>query len=331
MSGSDIADSLQHPRRSLGDRHRSQSQKYVNLALDEQGHVIQERLVNLEWGEQSARQAVLHDFTNAENWKVLVRVKSLLGDSEGIRSALEDLFSVLGRKPEHLMQLEDIDFLTSGYGLLLASLKADPLDPDIWWKMACESQDLLTEFLDRTSKLDLRDRRANLLFSRRIERIRDSGDEDQFIRLSKIVLAQRPTNHEAWASLGRMHERRKEYSDAWLCYDQAQICFPTKPVRDEFKSRMEAELDGKGKRKWKSPGIDQRVDFLRKMEDMATPDSVVVNVENGVEDDPIGEVEELISEGKLSEAFFMTRRMAAQGIEGAIEINQELRKKMEGV
>ena len=331
MSGSDIADSLQHPRRSLGDRHRSQSQKYVNLALDEQGHVIRERLVNLEWGEQSARQAVLHDFTNAENWKVLVRVKSLLGDSEGIRSVLEDLFSVLGRKPEHLMQLENIDFVTSGYGLLLASIEADPLDPDVWWNMACESQDILTEFLDRTSKLDLRDRRANLLFSRRIERIRDSGDEDQFIRLSKIILAQRPTNHEAWASLGRMHERRKEYSDAWLCYDQAQICFPVNRVRDEFRSRMEAELDGKGKKKWKSPGIDQRVDFLRKMEDMATPESVYVNLEDDVNEDPIRKVEELVSEGKLSEAFFMTRRMAAKGVEGALEINQELRKKMEGV
>ncbi len=331
MSGSDIADSLQHPRRSLGDRHRSQSQKYVNLALDEQGHVIRERLVNLEWGEQSARQAVLHDFTNAENWKVLVRVKSLLGDSEGIRSVLEDLFSVLGRKPEHLMQLENIDFVTSGYGLLLASIEADPLDPDVWWNMACESQDILTEFLDRTSKLDLRDRRANLLFSRRIERIRDSGDEDQFIRLSKIILAQRPTNHEAWASLGRMHERRKEYSDAWLCYDQAQICFPVNRVRDEFRSRMEAELDGKGKKKWKSPGIDQRVDFLRKMEDMATPESVYVNLEDDVDEDPIRKVEELVSEGKLSEAFFMTRRMAAKGVEGALEINQELRKKMEGV
>ena len=287
--------------------------------------------MNLKWGEQSARQAVLHDFTNAENWKVLVRVKSLLGDSEGIRSALEDLFSVLGRKPEHLKQLEHIDFLTSGYGLLLASLEADPLDPDVWWKMACDSQDVLTEFLDRTSKLDLRDRRANLLFSRRIERIRDSGDEDQFIRLSKIILAQRPTNHEAWASLGRMHERRKEYSDAWLCYDQAQICFPSTTVRDEFKSRMEAELDGKGKRKWKSPGIGQRVDFLRKMEDMATPDSAYVDLGEDVVEDPIREVEELVNEGRLSEAFFMTRRMAAQGIEGALEINQELRKKMEGV
>ena len=330
MSDSDIADSLQHPRRSLGDRHRSQSEKYVNLALDEHGHVIKERSVNLEWGEQSARQAVLHDFTNPENWKVLVRVKSLLGDAEGIRSVLEDLFSVLGRKPEQLIQLEHIDFLSSGYSLLLASLEADPLDPDVWWKITCESQDLLTEFLDRTSNLDLRDRRANLLFSRRIERIRDSGDEDQFIRLSKIILAQRPTNHEAWASLGRMHERRKEYSDAWLCYDQAQICFPGNTVRDDFKSRMEAELDGKKKVRWKSPGIEQRVDFLRKMEDMATPDSGYVNADEDLDEDPTVEVEELVSEGKFSEAFFKTRRMAAQGVEGAFEINQELRKKMEG-
>ena len=329
MSDPDIADSLQHPRRSLGDRHRSQAEKYLNLAIDEEGRLIQDRLVNLEWGEQSARQAVLYDFTNPENWKALVRVKTLLGDSEGIRSVLEDLFSVLGRKPEQLTQLEGVDFLTSGYRLLLASLEADPLDTNQWWKMVSNSQDVLTDFLDRTSKLDLRDRRANTLFSRRIERIRDSGDEDQFMRLSKIILAQRPTNHEAWASLGRMHERRGEYSDAWLCYDQAQLCFPGNPVRDEFKSRMEDELDGNQRKKWKSPGIEQRVDFLSKMEDMAAPDNEIEVKEDHIAENPMGEVEEMINEGRLSEAFFMTRRMAAQGIEGALEINEELRKKME--
>ena len=329
MSDPDIADSLQHPRRSLGDRHRSQAEKYLNLAIDEDGRLIQDRLVNLEWGEQSARQAVLYDFTNPENWKALVRVKTLLGDSEGIRSVLEDLFSVLGRKPEQLTQLEGVDFLTSGYRLLLASLEADPLDTNQWWKMVSNSQDVLTDFLDRTSKLDLRDRRANTLFSRRIERIRDSGDEDQFMRLSKIILAQRPTNHEAWASLGRMHERRGEYSDAWLCYDQAQLCFPGNPVRDEFKSRMEDELDGNQRKKWKSPGIEQRVDFLSKMEDMAAPDNEIEVKEDHIAENPMGEVEEMINEGRLSEAFFMTRRMAAQGIEGALEINEELRKKME--
>ena len=61
MSKQDISEALQHPRRSLGDRHRSQSEKYVSLALDGNGELIPERAVNLEWGEQSARQAVLYD------------------------------------------------------------------------------------------------------------------------------------------------------------------------------------------------------------------------------------------------------------------------------
>ena len=41
--------------------------------------------------------------------------------------------------------------------------------------------------------------------------------------------------------------------------------------------------------------------------------SLYENVEEDIAEDPIREVEELVSEGKLSEAFFMTRRMAAQG------------------
>ena len=79
----------------------------------------------------------------------------------------------------------------------------------------------------------------------------------------------------------------------------------------------------------KSPGIEQRVDFLSKMEDMATPDSEIESKVGEIAENPMGEVEEMVIEGRISEAFFMTRRMAAQGIEGAIEINEELRKKME--
>mgnify|MGYP001164859842 CR=1 FL=1 len=331
MSRTDIAEALQHPRRSLGDRHRSQSEKYVSLALDDRGSVVAERAVNLEWGEQSARQAVLYDFTNPKNWLALVRVKVLLGDSDGISSVIEDLFTVLGRKPEHLSQLEGVDFLANGPMLLKASLEADPLDPDKWWGMVSESNDLLDEFSERMGTLDLRDRRANVLFSRRIERIRDSGDEEQFMDLSRLVLAQRPSNHEAWTSLGRMHERRGEYSDAWLCYDQAQSFFPGKPVRDDFRSRMEGDMDGLGKTTWNPPGISQRVDFLRKMEDMAS-----MEIEEGDEDtgvieieDPLSFIEQLIVEERFSEAFFKSRRLAAEGNDGALEIYEKLRKRME--
>ena len=65
-----------------------------------------------------------------------------------------------------------------------------------------------------------------------------------------------------------------EYSDAWLCYDQAQSFFPGKPVRDEFRTRMEKEIDGSERRPGSPPGISQRMDF-RKMEDMASLESDV--------------------------------------------------------
>ena len=63
---------------------------------------------------------------------------------------------------------------------------------------------------------------------------------------------------------------------------------------------------------------------------MAAPDNEIEVKEDQIAENPMGEVEEMINEGRLSEAFFMTRRMAARGIEGALEINEELRKKMEG-
>tara|TARA_B100000575_G_scaffold52283_2_gene39050 strand:+ start:28764 stop:29765 length:1002 start_codon:yes stop_codon:yes gene_type:complete len=333
MSKQDISEALQHPRRSLGDRHRSQSEKYVSLALDENGELIPERAVNLEWGEQSARQAVLYDFTNSENWSTLVRVKTILGDSEGIRAVIEDLFTVLGRKPEQLVQLEDVDFLSNGLVLLEGSLEADPLDPDKWWDMVSQSSDMLSEFSHRMGSLDLRDRRANVLFSRRIERIRDSGDEEQFMLLSRLVLAQRPSNHEAWTSLGRMHERRGEYSDAWLCYDQAQSFFPGKTVRDDFKSRMEGMLEGSEKTPWSPPGISQRVDFLKKMEDMASLDSEEYTFEEiSIEkDDPLRAIDEMVEDGRISEAFFKSRRLASEGVEGAMQMYEKLKKTMEEV
>ena len=330
MTRTNIAEALQHPRRSLGDRHRSQSEKYVSLALDQRGEVIADRAVNLEWGEQSARQAVLYDFTNPDNWFALVRVKILLGDSAGIRAVLEDLFTVLGRKPEHIAQLENVDFLSNGTILLGASLEADPLDADKWWKMISQSDGMLEDFADRMGSLDLSDGRANVLFSRRIERIRDSGHEEEFLTLSRLILAQRPSNHEAWTSLGKMHERRREYSDAWLCYDQAQSFFPGKPVRDEFRSRMEREIDGSKKTAWNPPGISQRIDFLRKMEEMASLDNgeIIQEADEKESHGPLDIIHQLIREERISEAFFKSRRLASEGVEGAMEMYEKLREMM---
>ena len=70
---------LQHPRRSLGNRHRSQAEKFLALVDSSQENATK----NLSWAEQSARQAVLHDFTHEENWRLLATIKQLIGDEEG--------------------------------------------------------------------------------------------------------------------------------------------------------------------------------------------------------------------------------------------------------
>ncbi len=81
---------LQHPRRSLGNRHRAQAIKFLNIANSDE----ENRLTNLNWAEQSSRQSILHDFTNEDNWRILIEIKILLSDDIGVRAVLEDLFEV---------------------------------------------------------------------------------------------------------------------------------------------------------------------------------------------------------------------------------------------
>jgi tetratricopeptide (TPR) repeat protein len=285
---------------------------------------------NLKWAEQSARQAVLHDFTNPENWRILVQVKLESGDEHGIRAVLNELFTILGRNPETLAQLDEVSMNQSGYPILEASLMADPLDPDEWWASTSQSDVTLGDFIERVKNLDLTDQRANVLFSRRLERVRDSGMEEQYLELSRIILAQRPSNHEAWAELGRMHERRGEFEQAWMCYDQAQTHFPDIHVRDRFRDRMEAKMDGRISKPWKEPEVSRRVDFLTRMQQLATPNveniPTTVNESDEVSSNPLEEVHLLLAEGRLSEAFFLARRMAAEGVEGAIDLVESIRK-----
>ena len=205
MTGVDINQKLQHPRRSLGNRHRSQAEKFLKISQSSE---------NLNWAEQSAKQAVLYDFTNPENWIILTRIKILKGDKEGIRAVLKELFTILGRDPELLSQLKNIDLTKNGMDLLNAGLRIDPLDPDKWAKEVLGNDDETEQFKKRVEALDLRDVRANILFSRRIERLRDFDNEDMFMYLSRIILAQRPSNHETWNELGKLHERRGEFDEA---------------------------------------------------------------------------------------------------------------------
>jgi len=279
------------------------------------------------WAEQSARQAVLHDFTHPDNWRILVEAKLQANDDVGIRAVLVELFTVLGRDPDSVKQLDGIDMNEMGSQILEASLGADHLDPDIWWEMTKRENDGVESFCNRVKMLDLRDIRANVLFSRRLERLRDSGFEDEFLELSKLVLAHRPNNHETWSELGRLHERRGEYDNAWMCYDQAQLHFPEIPARDRFIERMELKMDEADSVSWSTPGIDSRVEFLNRMQALAnqTDPSIHETQEDEEEILPFDELDNLLAENRRTEAFFLARRMAAEGIDGAIDKVEEIR------
>jgi len=279
------------------------------------------------WAEQSARQAVLHDFTHPDNWRILVEAKLQANDDVGIRAVLVELFTVLGRDPDSVKQLDGIDMNEMGSQILEASLGADPLDPDIWWEMTKRENDGVEAFYNRVKMLDLRDIRANVLFSRRLERLRDSGFEDEFLELSKLVLAHRPNNHETWSELGRLHERRGEHDNAWMCYDQAQLHFPEIPARDRFIERMELKMDEADSVSWSTPGIDSRVEFLNRMQALANQADPSIHETQEDEEEilPFDELDNLLAENRRTEAFFLARRMAAEGIDGAIDKVEEIR------
>ena len=322
MTNVDINQKLQHPRRSLGNRHRSQAVKFLKISKSSE---------NLNWAEQSAKQAVLYDFTNPENWIVLTEIKILRGDTEGIRAVLKELFTILGRDPELLSQLKNIDLTKNGMDLLNAGLNVDPLDPDEWAKEVLGNDEETQKFKNRVEKLDLRDARASILFSRRIERLRNYNNEELFMYLSRIILAQRPSNHETWNELGKLHERRGEFDDAWFCYDQAQTYFPTIKVRDRYKKRMEAKMDGEATIPWREPIVKNRVEFLKKMQDMSTPKNFKGNLEYEQEEIAIDDFEKIATfreQGNLSGAFFLARQLAAEGDEDAKILVKEIMEEM---
>ena len=311
-----LSKSLQHPRRNLGNRYRSQAEKFLKI--------VETDVRNLAWSEQSARQSVLYDFTNEENWKVLIKIKLIAKDYEGSRAVLEDLFSVLGRDPELMGQLDKVEILDAYEDLLLAAISEDPLDPDTWWKKIENGEISLSEFSERLRSLDFSDQRANILFSRRLERVRRGGYEDVFLELSRHLLAHRPNNHEAWDELGRMHEKRGDFDEAWLCYDQSQTVFPDSTSRDRFKQRMSDRFDRSEGAPWKEPPIQDRADFQDRLRRMSTKNEQ----EEGdySEDDMslLAKILELRNSGNIAEAFFMARRMMAEGDESVSDLVEEL-------
>ena len=312
--GNSLSQRLQHPRRSLGDRHRSQAQKFLKLSGENTGNDS----VNLQWAEQNARQALLHDFTHPENWRLLAKIKMINSDDIGIRALLSDLFAVLGRDPEYVSQLGNVSLLEVGGELLDAALNNDPLDPDIWIKSF--NADNVDKFVQRFLKLDLTDPRCNVLFGRRLERLWSIAGSEICIPLGKVLLSHRPQNYEMWSDLGRAHERMGDYDQAWLCYDQAQSYASHLTVRDEFKNRMESDLDGNSSRPWSRPEVSVREEFLESMEKLSNrfseshtevQDSATEEIDKPLDDEE--NLRLMLENGDFSTAFFLARRLVTSG------------------
>ena len=311
----DSAAELQHPRRNLANRFRSQAEKFVKLSRKDEERSSE----NLAWAEQNAQQALLHDFTDERNWLTLVHVKVLREDSDGIHRCLEDLFTVLGRDSDRLSSLEGLDFLTHGHSLMSASLTEDPLEVEEWWGHVIQS-DTILDFAERCRRLDFRDQRANIIFGRRIQKLRENDRVELFMELVQHLLAHRPSNHELWLELGRLHEQRQEFDDAWLCYDHVQSLRPTSPERDKLLSRLTLRMDSTGG--WSPPVEDIRSKFLRKMEELAAEVSETIIGEVSDEEvegiDPeMLRLQNLLQAGDGEEAFFLARRLLAGGEEWA--------------
>jgi tetratricopeptide (TPR) repeat protein len=332
----DSGGELQHPRRNLGNRCRSQAERFIKSAKKDPSR----NLENLQWAEQNARQSVLHDFTDERNWACLAHVKVLLEDKEGLTAVLDDVFTILGRDPDQLVQLEGINMLTMGYELLSAAFLADPLDPDKWWEQ-CKNNGAegeLEKFAIRCKRLDFSDQRANIIFGRRLERVLKSGRAELFIELVHHLLAQRPSNHELWMDLGLLHEKRKEWDEAWLCYDHVQQIRPHLDTRDAFRERLIKRLEGKA---WSEPGTNIRSNFLQRMQSLASTlesktiaaqqaqqGSTIVaeeKVEERINPDLV-ELEKLLVAKDFAAAFFFARRLLTLGEKWAQEYLDKARQ-----
>jgi tetratricopeptide (TPR) repeat protein len=313
----DSASKLQHPRRNLGSRHRAQADRFVKLSKKDSERAAE----NLAWAEQNAQQAVLYDFTDERNWRCLAEIKKMRMDGEGLALVLEDLFIVLGRDPNQLSQIRGVNHLEVGLELLEAAFITDSLEPETWFERLDEKG--LEDFVVRCRGLDFTDQRANIVYGRRLERIRGAGHEEMFIVLVHHLLAHRPANHELWMELGRLHERRNEIDQAWLCYDHVQQIRPTEPVRDLFLDRLKRAMDGEESVPWSGPSLQTRSDFLDRMQNLSQNVSNVpieeLSVPEEIVNNELTRLENLLQAGEAAEAFFLARSLFTSGEEWAQE------------
>ena len=128
-----------------------------------------------------------------------------------------------------------------------------------------------------------------------------------------------------------LYEKRQNYDEAWLCYDQANVVYPRSSARDRFRERMEDRIDGFTEKPWREPSISDRSQFLSRLGRLSRKESHD-DIRQPIDEEnlEVSRLEELRRQGRDSEAFFLARRMAAQGVEGAKELVTEILGDLDG-
>ena len=93
--------------------------------------------------------------------------------------------------------------------------------------------------------------------------------------------------------------------------------------------RMAGAMDGGSRKPWSRPPVESRAAFLEGLQRFANVEGPTEPQEQ--EEDPEEEddpVRSLINEGRLNEAFFLARRRAAEGQEGAEQLLSEISRLM---
>jgi hypothetical protein len=95
---------------------------------------------------------------------------------------------------------------------------------------------------------------------------------------------------------------------------------------------MESMVAGSGGSPWIVPSISDRAAFLDRLGRISNPkqEKETEIIDEMEELGTFSKIDRLRVEGKITEAFFHARRMAAEGIEGAEEKVAELLQEMEG-
>lgn len=91
-------------------------------------------------------------------------------------------------------------------------------------------------------------------------------------------------------------------------------------------------MDGDKIIPWKEPVVKNRVEFLRKMENMATPKNYIENLEIQENEEQKIDIYQKITNmremGNLSGAFFLSRQLAAEGNDMGTRLVKEIMEEM---